>query len=102
MDEEDKVDKVGVVDVANAHRLQTTCKTKRRVAVDVATLVLSLLRQEGWESLANQQRNQQHTQTLQKCSQIGMYATRAGSILKTDIRRSHAHMGGTNQPPRGV
>ena len=47
MDKEDKVDKVVVVDVANAHHLQTTRKTKHRVAVDVATPGLSLLRQEG-------------------------------------------------------
>ncbi len=49
MAEEDKVDKVAMADVANAHHLQTTCKTKRRVAVDVATPGLSLLRQEGPE-----------------------------------------------------
>ena len=47
--------------------------------------------------MANQQHKQQHTQTLQKCSQIGMYATCAGSILRTDIRWSRAHMGGANQ-----
>ena len=30
----------------------------------------------------------------------GMYVTRAGSILKTDIRWSHAHEGGANQTIR--
>ena len=49
MDEEDEVNKVAVADVANAHRLQITCKTKRRVAVDLATPGLSLSRQEGRE-----------------------------------------------------
>ena len=47
--------------------------------------------------MAKQQRKQQHTQILQKCLQIGMYATRAGSIFRTDIRWSHAHTGGANQ-----
>ena len=47
--------------------------------------------------MANQKRKQQHTQTLQKCLQIGMYATRAGLISRTDIRWSHAHRGGANQ-----
>ena len=37
VEEEDEADKVAVADVANARHSQTTCKTKRRVEVDVAT-----------------------------------------------------------------
>ncbi len=47
--------------------------------------------------MANQQRRRQHTRTLQKCLQVGMYATRAGLISKTNIRQSHAHGDGANQ-----
>jgi hypothetical protein len=49
VDKEDAEEKVVAEDVAKAHHLQPKSKTKRRVAVDVATPGLSLLRQEGQE-----------------------------------------------------
>ena len=63
MDKEDAADKAVAEDAANAHHLQTNCKTKRRDAVDVATTGVSQSHQEGQEWLANQQRKRQHTRT---------------------------------------
>ena len=47
--EVDKADKVVEEDEANTRRSQTTCKTKRKDEVDVATTVVSRLHQEGQE-----------------------------------------------------
>ena len=41
MDKEVGADKVAVEDKANAHHLQTTCRTKRKVEVAGATMVVS-------------------------------------------------------------
>ena len=41
MDKEDAGDKAVTEDVANAHHLQPTCKTKRRDAVDGAIMEVS-------------------------------------------------------------
>ena len=61
MEEVYAADKAVAEDAANAHHLQTTCKTKRRDAVDVATTGVSQSHQEGRENWANQQRKRQHT-----------------------------------------
>ena len=97
MGEVDVADKAVAEDVDSAHHLQPTCRIRRRVAVDAAATDVSQLHQVERDSLANQQRKRQHTQTLPKCLQIGMYATRAGSTSKTDIRWSHTHEGGAKQ-----
>ena len=49
MDKEVGADKVAVEDKANAHHLQTTCRTKRKVKVVGETTGVSRLRQEGQE-----------------------------------------------------
>ena len=49
LDEEDEADKVALEDVVNARHSQTTCRTKRKVKVDVATTGVSQSHQEGQE-----------------------------------------------------
>ena len=49
MDKEDAVDIAEVVDVANVHLLQPTCRIKRRDEADVATTEVSRLHQVQWE-----------------------------------------------------
>ena len=47
--EVDKADKVVAEDEANARRSQTTCKTKRKDEVDVASTIVSRSHLEGQE-----------------------------------------------------
>jgi len=100
VDEVDVADKAGAEDVDSAHHLQPICRIRHRVEADVATTEEFQLHQVERDSLANRRRAPQHTRTLPKCLQTGMYATRAGSTLKTDIRRSRAHEVGANQTIR--
>ncbi len=97
MDGVDAADKAVAEDVDSVHHLQPTCRIRRRVPADAVATEVSQLHQVERNLLANQRRKLNHTRTLPKFLQTGMYATRAGLAPKTDIRRSLAHEGGTNQ-----
>ena len=49
LDKEEKADKAAVEDVASAHHLQTTCRTKLKAKMVVASTLVSQLHQEGQE-----------------------------------------------------